>query len=60
MKKLYYRGTHPYSFRSGEWAEVVDIMISNRWCFVVQYTDGKIDTVPIVDTNNYELKEEAK
>lgn len=58
MKKLYYKGTHRYSFRSGEWGEVVGTELLERLCFLVRYPDGMIDYVAIVDTQNYELKEE--
>jgi hypothetical protein len=58
MKKLYYRGTHRYSFRSGEWGEVLGTIYENRLCFLVRYPDGVFDYVAIVDTQNYELKEE--
>lgn len=60
MKKLCYRGTHQYSFRSGEWGEVINIKGFKgvgRWCYVVQYKDGVIDYCAVVDKNNYELIE---
>lgn len=58
MKKLFYRGTHQYSFRSGEWAEVMGMKFDRRLCFIVEYPDGVRDYVAIIDVNNYELKEE--
>lgn len=61
MKKLYYRGTHKYSFRSGEWGEVLGTIFESRicrLCFLVKYPDGVFDYAAIVDTKNYELKEE--
>lgn len=57
MKVLYYRGTHNYSFKSGEWARVIGTAFKNRMCFVVEYQDGTIDYTPIIDNKNYELKE---
>lgn len=57
MKKLYYKGTSPYSFKADEWGLVIGTVYTNRWCFVIQYTDGVIDYTPIIDTNNYKLEE---
>ena len=57
MKKLYYKGTHPYGFRYGKWGLVIGTVYTGRWCFVIQYIDGVIDYTPIVDTNNYILEE---
>lgn len=53
MKRLLYRETHPYSFRSGEWASIVGM----KQCFIVEYADGVRDYVAIIDVENYELKE---
>lgn len=58
MKKLFYRGTHQYSFRTGEWAIVIGMSFDRRQCFIVEYPDGFRDYVAIIDVNNYELKEE--
>ena len=58
MKKLFYRGTHHYSFRSGKWAEVIGMKFDRRQCFIVEYPDGVRDYVAIIDVNNYELREE--
>lgn len=30
MKKLFYRGTHQYSFRSDKWAEVLGMKFDKR------------------------------
>ena len=57
MKRLLYRGAHPYSFRSGEWASVVEMKSDERQCFIVEYADGVRDYVAIIDVENYELKE---
>lgn len=57
MKKLFYKGTHQYSFRTGEWAEVIGVVFKESLCFIVQFRDGVIDYKPVIDTENYELKE---
>lgn len=58
------RGTHPYSFRSGEWAKVKGIaMIQPDWveprlAFICEYADGVIDYMAVDDfDSNYEIKE---
>lgn len=58
MKKLYYKGTHQYSFRTGEWARVIGTIFKDRLCFVLEYSDGTLDYTPVIDKQNYELKEE--
>jgi len=55
------RGTHPYSFRTGEWARIVGIEIRNlrsgpRHVFKAVYDDDAKDTVAICDSANYETK----
>ena len=47
-----------YSFRSGEWAEVLGTTFKERLCFLIQYSDGTLDYTPVIDIENYELKEE--
>ena len=59
-KPAYYTGVHPYSFRSGEYAEIIGIRMFNhrygwRPYFMLLYHDGTIDYSPIEDTNNYVL-----
>lgn len=56
------RGTHRYSFRSGEWAALVGYVMvipddSNepRQAFMVRYNDGTVDYIPVSDANNYEI-----
>lgn len=58
MRKLFYRGIHQYSFRSGECAEVLGTTFKERLCFLIQYSDGTLDYTPVIDIENYELKEE--
>ena len=55
------RGTHVYSFRSGEWADIIGVDIIEmrsgpRPCFRAIYDDGHIDTVAMCDFDNYEVK----
>lgn len=55
------RGTHPYSFRTGEWARITGIEIMNlrsgpRHVFKAVYDDDAKDTVAICDSANYETK----
>lgn len=57
MKKLYHRGTSPYSFKSMEWGLVIGTVFKDRWCFIIEYSDGKLDYSPMIDTENYDLKE---
>jgi len=55
------RGTHQYSFRAGEWGEIIAVKISQpeklepRVVFVVLYDDGMADTIPLSDSENYEI-----
>lgn len=58
-----YRGTHPYSFRTGEWAVIMDVVPvgvgegMSRLCFKVWYpSDGVVDYVPLCDSEHYETK----
>lgn len=46
------RGTHPYAYRSGEWAKIVDIELTQvrgktRWVWVMRWPDGAEDRSPI-------------
>jgi hypothetical protein len=46
------RGTHPYVFRSGQWAELVgtqDDPESGRRCYAVKFPDGEVDWWPVED-----------
>lgn len=50
------KGTHPYSFREGEEAEVIGVRwIKDRVCFMLLYEDGFVDYIPICDEGTYEL-----
>jgi hypothetical protein len=38
------------AFRSGEWAHICDVVrVNERPCFVVEFSDGKIDFWPVED-----------
>lgn len=55
------RGTSPYSYRSGEFANITGVVmctpkgLQERACFVCEYDDGFIDYIPIDDRENYEI-----
>lgn len=56
------RGTHHYSYRSGEWAMVMGVVfvqpdprLETRPAYLVQYEDGKTDHIALYDRENYEL-----
>jgi len=62
MLGLQIRGTHPYQFRSGEWASVCGIVsvvpsegTEERLCWHVGFDDGVYDHWPM--TEQYEFKE---
>jgi len=58
---LYYIGTDPHSFRSGEPAEIIDVMLYERDngvkvpCFHINFADGKEDWAPISDFGTYKV-----
>ena len=58
---LYYIGTHPYSFRSGEPAEIIAVGLYESGegkkvpCFHVKFADGIEDWSPISDFGNYKV-----
>lgn len=55
------RSTHPYSFRSGQWADVVaDDEVRGRSCWLVVFVDGVTDLWVRDDPDNVlELREVA-
>ena len=60
--KAYYVGTHRYSSRAGEPAEIVGVQVvvptgrsESRPCFHLRYKDGHEDFCPTSDKNNYEI-----
>lgn len=62
IEKPLIRGIHPYSFRSGEWAiitdmvMVTDVNVAKRLNYMVMFDDGKVDYWPVCDNSNYEIK----
>ena len=57
------RGTHPYIFRSGEWASLVGVMNdpeTGRPCYAVVFDDDAADWWPVDDpAAGYEFTGEA-
>jgi len=60
------RGTHHYSYRSGEWGLIVGVVfvtpdprLEPRPAYVVQYEDGKTNHIALYDRDNYELSQAA-
>ena len=57
------KGTHPYSYKTEEWALItgVKVMTTDNCCsrpvFECQYKDGFVNYIPISDIDNYEIKE---
>ena len=55
------RGTHPCSFRSGEWAEILGarvckpLWMDERIAFECRYPDGVLDYIAVSDSDNYEI-----
>lgn len=46
------RGTHPYVFRSGQWATLIgtqDDPETGRRCYAVRFDDGMTDWWPVDD-----------
>lgn len=56
--KVDIRATHPYGFRSGEWATIIGVIWMNgQPCYEVQFSDGKVDQWPIHDEwDDYEFR----
>jgi len=52
------RGTHQYSFRSGQWADLVALVwFNDRPCYEVRFEDGYVDEWPIIDSSDpYEIR----
>lgn len=61
-EKAYYIGTHQYSFRRGEAAEIIGVEMVQpdgqdfRACYRVRYADGKEDLCPVAEHGNYTIK----
>ncbi len=54
------RGTHPYVFRSGDWATIRAVVPGDgRECYLVEFPDGVTDFWPVDDhAAGYEFKAE--
>ena len=56
------RYTHPYGFRSGEWATITGVITLNlrglgeRLCYQVVYDDGVKDVIALADQCNFEVQ----
>jgi hypothetical protein len=51
------RGTHPYAFRSGEWASIAGVRREDRDFYVVWFDDGAMDLWVVNDPSDpYEFK----
>jgi hypothetical protein len=45
------KGTHPYTFRTGEWAVIRSVVPgSDRNCYLVEFEDGATDFWPVDDS----------
>lgn len=56
---IYVRGTHPYAYRSGNWAHLFSIQHDDegRDLWVVEFPDGAMDVWPSWDKQaGYEVK----
>lgn len=52
VRTAYIRGTHPYSFRSGHWARLRNVLEdpeTGRRQYVVEFADGVTDFWPVDD-----------
>lgn len=56
------RGTHPYCYRSGQWAVIRDIVTAkDRRCYLVQFEDSMVDFWPVEDSQaGYEFRDPAR
>jgi hypothetical protein len=52
------RATHPYAFRSGEWATLCCVVPGpGRDCYLVEFDDGATDFWPVHDlAHGYEFR----
>jgi hypothetical protein len=56
---IYIRGTHPYHYRSGEWAHLFSIQHNEdgQDIWIVEFDDGAMDAWPSWDTGaQYEVR----
>lgn len=56
------RWTHSFGFRAGEWANIIGVSMAEpdglepRLCYSVMYQDGTYDSIPVSDSDNYEIR----
>lgn len=56
------RWTHSFGFRAGEWATIIGVSMAEpdglepRLCYSVMYQDGTHDSIPVSDSDNYEIR----
>ena len=56
------RWTNSFGFRAGEWAMIIGVSMAEpenlepRLCYSVLYQDGTYDSIPVSDSDNYEVK----
>ena len=56
------RWTHSFGFRAGEWATIIGVSMAEpdglepRLCYSVMYQDGTYDSIPVSDSDNYEIR----
>lgn len=56
------RWTHSFGFRAGEWADIIGVSMAEpdglepRLCYSVLYQDGTYDSIPVSDSDNYEVR----
>lgn len=56
------RWTQSFGFRAGEWASIIGVIMAEpkdckpRLCYSVMYKDGTYDSIPVSDSDNYEVK----
>jgi hypothetical protein len=65
MTKAFLVGTHRFSFRAGEPAEIIGVRFTTpadlepQACYFVRFGNGNEDLVPIADARNYQIISEA-
>lgn len=62
MRKVLIRGTHPYAYRSGQWAELTGYaQLADRECYKVVFSDGADDLWPVHESGyDYEFKDASE
>lgn len=56
------RWNHSFGFRAGEWASIIGVSVVEpdnlepRLCYSVMYQDGAHDSIPVSDSDNYEVR----